>query len=637
MLCIPKEIVKKFVEKLQSGELNPDILRIKDSETRRSIFAEFMSPEEAKSVNALFESKMTLKNWQAGMITWIKTVAGLRPEVRRDMLTRVERMTEILQPKDMDSFLNDLANQKLGIDVTLEEANKIAELAQKVAEERMKNPNSMEYGRAKVEFSNYVNNLKAEAGKLTAKEYLKKPVKTVEEIAGLAKAAESAMDDSSIFRQGWKTLFTHPQIWYKNALQSFKNIVDTFGGKEVLDELNAYIVSHPMYDLAKKAGLDVGTIEESYPTSILQKIPILGKVFKASEVAYTAFVHKTRMDVFAYETNVARLSGVDIGSKIELQAIGKMVNSITGRGNLGRLEPVAGFINNIFFSPRLLKSNIDVLTAHQFQKDVTPFVRKRAAINLVKIISGTAAILAISNAVKPGSVETDPRSADFGKIKIGDTRFDVSGGMASIVVLASRLITMSSKSSTTGKVTELNSGKFGADTGSDVVFQFFKNKLSPAASIVKDLMEGQDFNGNKVTLLNEANNLFTPMPITTFAELQSNPRSANVLLAMMADVLGVSVNTYSITTNWNNSGSKELGQFKTKIGEQRFTEANKLFNQQFADWFSKVVINPKYTNLDADHQQSVITKEKNDLRDKIFRQYGFHYNALPKQRLPKFK
>ena len=635
MICLPKIIVDKFVQKLQSGELNPDILRIKDSETRRNIFGEFMSPEEAKSVNALFESKMTLKNWQQCVITWIKETAGLKPEIQRDMLAKVNKMTEILQPKDMDAFLNDLVDKKLGIGVTLEEANKIAELAKTVSEQKAKDPHSLEYGRAKVAFSNYVNDLKAEAKQLTAKEYLKKPGQAASDIAGVAKASKAALDNSSIFRQGWKVMMTHPKTWAKNAMQSFKNIVDTFGGKEVMDEVNAYIVSHPMYDLAKKAGLDVATIEEAYPSSFLQKIPIIGKAFKASEVAFTAFVHKTRMDVFEYEINVARLSGIDIASKVELQAIGKMVNSLTGRGGLGRFESAAGAVNNVLFSPRLLKSNIDFLTAHQFQKDVTPFVRKRAAINLVKVISGSAAILAISNAVNPGSVETDPRSSDFGKIKIGATRFDVSGGMSSILTLASRLITMSSKSSSTGKITDLNSGEFEAQTGADVVYNFFENKLSPASSIVKDLLKGQDYNGNKVTLINEIGNLFMPIPITTFVELQNNPKSANILIAMLADELGISVNTYSITTNWANSGSLELKQFKQKIGDQKFTEANKLFNQQFSDWFSGIITNPKYGALDADQQQSVITKKKNELKDKIFRQYKFHYKSAPKKALPK--
>jgi hypothetical protein len=176
---------------------------------------------------------------------------------------------------------------------------------------------------------------------------------------------------------------------------------------------------------------------------------------------------------------------------------------------------------------------------------VTPFVRKQAAINLVKVTAGTAAILAIARAVNPHSVELDPRSSDFGKIRVGDTRFDVTGGMGSLLVLAARLATMSSKSTTTAQITPLNSGKFGAKTGKDVVYNFFENKLSPAASLVKDILQGKDFEGKPVSVQGELANLALPLPIQNAQELATNPKSANVVLAILADALGISVQTYS--------------------------------------------------------------------------------------------
>jgi hypothetical protein len=54
-------------------------------------------------------------------------------------------------------------------------------------------------------------------------------------------------------------------------------------------------------------------------------------------------------------------------------------------------------------------------------------------------------------------------------------------------------------------VSPLNSGGFGSKTGLDVVHDFFENKLSPAASIVRDVLK----------------------------------------IAMIADALGIATNTYS--------------------------------------------------------------------------------------------
>lgn len=539
--CLPKFASDAFKEKLKSGEIKPEKLSEMTSEERRTFFSDFLGEANAKQTNALFESKLLLKNQQQGIINWAKTVTGIKPEVLKDILAKVDRMTEVLQPKELDNFLSDLAERKLGFGVSVEEAGKITDLAKKVSEAKNNiesGGDRLAFGRAKVEFSNYVSDLKNGAKKSSLGDKIK-------EIPGITKSLKASLDDSALFRQGWKTLWTNPTIWAKNAAATFKDAYDTFGGKAVMDEINADIVSRPNYDLMKKAKLAIGNVEEAFPTSLPEKVPILGKAFKASENAYTGFLYKTRADVFDKYIDIARRTGVDVTDKTQLESIGRLVNSLTGRGNLGPLEPVANTVNNIFFSPRSIKSTIDTLTAHTFDKGVTPFVRKQAAINLLKIISGTAAIMVTANAVKPGSVEFDPRSTDFGKIKIGDTRFEITGGMGSVVTLASRLITHSSKSSTTGKVNKIDSGKYGAQTSTDVFVNFLTNKLSPVASVIKDLQTGTDFSGNKSTPLNEAKNLFAPLPVTNYLDTRKNPNAADNLLTVIADALGISTNTYS--------------------------------------------------------------------------------------------
>lgn len=555
--CLVPQLAEQFKKDIVDGKVDPEKLALMTSKERHAFFTESLGESNAAPVNTLFESKLLLKNKQAGYVNWARKVLGENTPAGRDVISKIQRMNKILSPAEEKAFLEDLAAQRLGTHVTFEEASKIAELAKKIEQTKAalaKGGDRLDYGHAVVNLQNYVADLKGQANRFTLRD-LKQPgkalAKGVDTVAGNAKAIKASMDNSAIFRQGWKTLWTHPGTWIKNAAKSFSDLVRTFGGKEVMNEVNADIVSRPTHDLMKKAKLDVGAVEEAFPTTLPEKIPVIGRAYKASEAAYTAFVRRTRADVFDKYIDVATKSDIDLSDPAQLESIGKLVNSLTGRGNLGALEPAANVINNVFFSPRMLKSNIDFLTAHQFQKGVTPFVRKQAAINLVKVISGTATILAVARAVKPGSVETDPRSADFGKIKVGDTRFDVSGGMSSIITLAARLARMSTKSSTTGKVTPLNARDkkgnpvYGGQTGTDVVFNFFENKLSPAASVVKDIIKGQDFNGKKPTIAGEANNLFTPLPITTFAELQKDPNSANTLLAMIADALGIATNTYA--------------------------------------------------------------------------------------------
>ncbi len=565
--CLPRELAGEFTKKLKSGAIDPAKLSQLSSAQRREFFSQFLGEGNAKNVNALFESKLLLKSQQAGMEAWVKQLIGLKPAVQRDMLAKIARLDKVLDPKDVDDFLEDLVAQKLGLDVSLEEVAEITKLSKKVTGlkdvvDRASKDGSdsrLDYGRALVDFQDYVGELKVKAGKLTVAELKKSPIsggiKAISNLGGLAKSVKASLDNSVIGRQGLKTLFTHPVIWKRNTLQTFKDIVDTFGGKNVMREVKADVLSreNSLNGLYNKEKLAVGVTEEAYPTSLPEKIPGIGKAFKASQDAFTGFQYRTRADLFDRFVEIADKSGADI------TGIGRLANSLTGRGHLGRIEPIAGELNNIFFSPRFLKSNIDILTGQVADYgSMSPFARKQAAQHSLKVVAGIALVLGIADAVLPGSVEKDPRSSDFGKIKVGDTRFDVTGGIAPLVVLASRLTPLLfgqpgyTKSTSTGKLTELNArdkkGKpaFGARTGVDVGVEFLSGKASPLFStFLVNQLKGQEFGGEKPTPASMAENLLLPLPISTYRELSENENSANILASMIAEALGIGTNTYS--------------------------------------------------------------------------------------------
>lgn len=549
--CLPPADADEFKRGIISGEIDPLKLAEMNSKNRRAFFANWFGDSTGAAMNVEFEKSLLLKNQQQGMVNWAKRMMAKEPAKKRDdMISRIQKLDKVLDAKDEDAFLADLAAQKLGVGVSFDEAKKISDMSKKVENAREKmaaGGDRMEYGHAVVDLRNYVNGLTMDAEKFTMADAKANPAKAagklINAIASNAKSIKASMDNSAIFRQGWKTLWSHPGIWQNNARQSFVDLAREFGGHEVMDEVNADIVSRPTYDLMQQAKLGIGVHEEAYPTSLPEKIPVLGRAYKATEAAYSAFVRRTRADVFDKYLEIAKRSGIDL-DKEQLESIGKLVNSLTGRGHLGAMEPVANVVNNLFFSPRMLKSQFDTLFLHPTDK-MTPFARKQAAINLLKFVLASAAILTIARTLKKDSVELDPRSANFGKIKIGNTRFDVSGGSSSLMTLIAREASQSSKSSTTGMVNPLNSGKFGSQTGTDVLYSFFENKLSPSASVVKDLMKNQMFDGSKPTLGKEAKNLFAPLGYTNYEELRDDPKAANVWVAMIADALGIATNTYS--------------------------------------------------------------------------------------------
>lgn len=526
-----------------------------------------------------------------------------------------------------------------------EEAQTLTDMANKVAIAREAVANGGDrfaYGKASVEMSDYVNSLVEQAGKKTLKETLSKPGTAIVDVAGVSKSLRATLDNSGLLRQGWKTMLTHPKTWAKNSIKSFEDLVRAFGDRNVLSEIHADTISRPnaMNGLYKRMGLDVlGVTEEAFPSAFPEKIPVFRRFYNASDAAYTGFLQRSRADLADKYLEIAQKSGVDLTSKRELQSIGKLVNSLTSRGHLGPAgEKASKALNNIFFSPRMLKSNVDILTAHQFQGGVTPFVRKRAALNLLKIASGTAAILKVADAIKPGSVEWDPRSSNFGKIRVGDTRFDVAGGLAGLVTLGSRIAPAipgvpgepATKSSTTGDIKQLNTGEFGSQTTVDVISNFFENKTAPAVSVMRDLLKGQDFNGNKPTIGSTIANLTEPLIITNYRELKSNPRAANVLAGMIAEGLGVSTNTYSINANWETAPGKGLQEFKKTVGPNKFKQANTKYNEEFSKWFDSISKTSEYNKLSIEDRRDLLANKRAALKDDVLASYGFKYKYQQK-------
>lgn len=564
--CLPKAFVSKFRAALKDGTIKPEKLIDMTSAERRTFLEDIVGKDDAKEVNALLESKLLIQDQKRGIVSWAKKVAGISEPVRRDIIARIEKMDKVLDAQDRESFLEDLASKKLGTDITFDEAKTVADLSKQLtdAKEAIKPTDAdgsapvLDYGAKYVALQNYIHELKlsnADTIKDTVQKAKTNPraavLDSISTVAGIAKGLKASFDNSFGGRQGFKAIFTNPKEWAADFAHSFeylaKQVVRKASDNTVLDAVKADIFSrrNARNGVYRNMKLDIGLdTEEAYPTSIPERIPGIGRLYKASEVAYNGMAIRLRADIADKVIAAAENSSVDLTDKLQIESLGRLVNSLTGRGSLGSLEKVGKTVNTLFFSPKSLKASFDFLTLHAGD-EMSAYSRVQAAKNLLKVTAGIATIMAVANALRPGSAELDPRSADFGKIRIGDTRFDISGGMLSLVTLAARLLTSSSKSSTSGTVSTLNSGKFGAQTGLDVAVSFATNKASPLASLLITHLKGQNFDGTKPTLASDAANLLMPLPITNVQELMSNPNAANPLLAEMLDAIGFVTNTYS--------------------------------------------------------------------------------------------
>jgi len=565
--CLIPSKSLEFKKGLKDGTIDPAKLAAMDSVARHAFLSKFVGEENSTQVNSLFESRLLLKNQKAGYISWAKKVSGITPQTRRDMLSRIEKMDKVLDPKEGEQFLKDLAETKLKVGVTQEEAKKIADLTKKMQVLREKSDKQfnfptendrLAFGSSKVDLENYVNDLKLKSREISLKEKpLQKVLNVFSETPGVLKSIKASLDNSFWGRQGIKVLANPPTsgIWLKNFLKSWGDIVKELKGEDALYPIKADIYSRPNALNGKYRaggyGLDVLS-EEAFPSSLPEKIPVLGRLFKASESAYNGAALRLRADLADRFIKLADRQGINTLDKNEAEGIGHLVGSLTGRGSIQLTEGQSKATNVLFFSVKFLKSNFDTLTAHAFDSKASSFVKKESAKSLLGIIATLGSVLATAKMIDPESAEEDPRSANFGKIKIFGHWTDITGGMSSLITLASRLIPTShngewglwTKSATTGKFTNLTSGKYGQQTAMDVFNNFWQGKLSPMASIVRDLWTGRDFLGRKPTLESVSYGALTPISIENFSQLKSeqNSISATVML-MILDGLGYSVRT----------------------------------------------------------------------------------------------
>jgi hypothetical protein len=220
------------------------------------------------------------------------------------------------------------------------------------------------------------------------------------------------------------------------------------------------------------------------------------------------------------------------------------------------------------------------------------------------------------NAFDDDAVEEDLRSSDFGKLKFGNTRFDISGGVSNIVVLLSRLIAKSTKSTTTGIVRELGSG-YGQQSVGDVFSNFVEGKLSPMAHLLIDYYRGYNFVGKPVDWKYLAINGLLPIPLQNAIENFNEEELSLYLAGLTADAFGVGTSVYAPKEDWNTKETKEMKELKKQVGQAKFDKINDLFNERWADFITRTRKSAKYRAMSNDEKISYIRKEKARIKKEV--------------------
>ena len=112
-------------------------------------------------LHQIADNKMTLAEQQNWFIEWASN-AEMKPKYRSDVMKKIASMDRALDGEELDAFIQQLAELKLGVAVTDEEILRIVELSNKV-DEAKESGDKAAYDKAVTELEDYRDGLIAEA------------------------------------------------------------------------------------------------------------------------------------------------------------------------------------------------------------------------------------------------------------------------------------------------------------------------------------------------------------------------------------------------------------------------------------------------------------------------------------------
>jgi hypothetical protein len=392
---------------------------------------------------------------------------------------------------------------------------------------------------------------------LSKRPFSEKLSEGITQVLNIPRSIMTSFDLSAPGRQGWFLAPSNLKKWFG----AFDDMFKSFGSEKAFKELQEEIASRPTYGLMKESklpltemGTALSTREEVFMANWAEKIPIIGKVVRASGRAYTGFLNKFRADIFDDMVSKAIATGRNPNTDIDLaKQIADFIGSGTGRGFLGKFEGAAVMLNTTLFSPRWIASRIHFLDPRTYINS-DPFIRKETLKSVLAFTSMIMTTLGISK-LAGAKVESNSNNADWGKIKIGNTRIDMMAGFQQYFRAASQLWSGKYVSSTTGKEITLGEG-YKPLTRYDILLKQVEAKEAPIFSFITDWLKQQDYEGKPFNITNEVAQRFIPIAIGDLIDLVKEDPKLFPIGAL--GIFGIGVQTYGST-------KKNTSEFKLKF------------------------------------------------------------------------
>ncbi len=163
---------------------------------------------------------------------------------------------------------------------------------------------------------------------------------------------------------------------------------------------------------------------------------------------------------------------------------------------------------------------------------------------MTAFIGSGCAALALA-AASGADVETDPRSPNFGKAKIGNTTINIWGGSSTLVRTIFQLALGEKKDIKTGEIKPANS--------LDILSHFARGKLSPTTSLAVDWLDRKDktdftstknYIGNEKSLGQALLERITPMTASSLYDVYKDAGASTTAGLLPFALVGYGMNTY---------------------------------------------------------------------------------------------
>lgn len=665
---------------------------------------QFGDREEAIFFNNKYE-RYLLNRQKENLRAWVKKSEkqGIDNTTKKSLLDKIDSLSSVLKTGTKNNFLQGLIEQKLGFSLTKEESQKILDLNSSFQASK-KNlykiyPNYDKMGLNRTGMNEWTKKLNEEltefkendklgpildyaskayelkelyiASRLSAEykkntkaetetvEFLKKLKEKILSIGGGLKSVKASVD-ISFGRQLSSALLGYKGAWkgWLDGVKQFKDLLFSGNNSDKQVKIGEMILlarPNSVNGVYSKLGVAVGIKEEAFPESFVskaeRKLPLI-RVFTASEYSFNLAVQLGRAEV---ADSLIELAEGDIGS-LKTQGAGNYINSVTGRGNLPFNKPeTERAVNNLLFSPRWLMSRIDRIKDfgyifNIFDTSKGNIVSREKGLSALRT---TTFMFALPMIIKYGMSDDDDdkkleklfeiRSSDFGKIVVGDTRFDMTFGIAALLTLTGRMAT--------GQKVGVGGVKRDV-TWKETLGSFFEGKSAPAVRSLMDAYklateeDPKDFMYQPITSLGLVKSTFIPITLESMTEIGMPTESQTAQgFGILADFIGIGANTYGIAEKdigksqnlrtaekklaWeidrNPSDikpTKNSNIYKKLSGDKR-ERAIEDFSKLYNDKATRLVNSSKFKNMTYEEQ----SKELGKIRSETSREINKRYNV----------